>query len=80
MSNGDDQQMNCVLEICCEAHSEKQYEALALKIAHDLPNGGDPDTMAKWILKHFDLAEVGTLSAFKASIARVAKAQRKDHV
>lgn len=74
MSNGD-QQANCILEVCCAPHSDEQYHALAEKIRKDLHDVAlTPERVAKYILSHYDLAEVGTLSAFKASIARVALA------
>lgn len=73
MSNGD-QQLNCVLEVCCEAHSDAQYEALEAQIEHDLGKGPyKADVIAQWILTTYDLAPHGSLSAFKAEIARLAR-------
>lgn len=73
MSNGD-QQMNCILEVCCESHSKAQYDALEAQIKHDLGHGPlAADLMAEWILRHYDLAPVGSLSLFKAEIARLAR-------
>jgi hypothetical protein len=73
MSNGD-QQMNCVLEVCCGPHTQEQYEALEAMIEHDLGKGPHKaDVIAEWVLKTFDLAPAGSLSAFKAEVARLAR-------
>lgn len=69
MSNG--QQMNCILEVCCDLVRAKT--ALAAALAAD---GLDPQSAAKaaaYVLDHFDLARRGTLAAFKADVARLAR-------
>ena len=73
MSNGDPI-LNCVLEVCCDASSEAQYEALAQMLTHDLgPAPHKPEAVATWVLQHFDLAPKGSLSALKREVARLAR-------
>jgi hypothetical protein len=76
MSNGDDQQqVNCILEICCGGEGgHKRLHAMVKMLHHDLGDGPyrGPD-IATWILQRFDLAEKGTLKPFKDSIAALAR-------
>lgn len=65
--------LNCILSACCPEGSEQQLTALATFMAKQ--GGWTPEDCkpyAALILQHFDLAEKGTLSAFKKSIARLA--------
>lgn len=76
---------NCILEICCppsgvsadasvdpQAASANAVGALAKHLAQDLALDADMATaVSGWIYKHFDLAERGTLQAFKASVVRI---------
>lgn len=67
MSNGA---ANCLLEVCCPpAAAQKKF---AQVLARD--TGLSPeyaDQCAAWVYTHFDLAERGTLRAFKDSIVKV---------
>ena len=65
---------NCVLEVCCGASNAS--DGLAnLMLEHGVCSEQDEaKRVAKWINKHFDLAEKGTLAPLKKSIARLAKA------
>jgi hypothetical protein len=75
MSNGTDQQANCVLEVCCGGNDgAKQKRALKEIIHHYL--GDNPPTVENIIdvlVDYFDFAEKGTLKPFKDSIARLAR-------
>jgi len=68
--------LNCLLEVCCLAGSDQQVAAMGDLLVKGC--GCDP-AMAKkvghYIINKFDLAEKGTLSAFKQSIVRVYKAR-----
>ena len=66
--------LNCLLDVCCEAMSAKQHETMTRFLMGE--TGCDEKTaqvLGGCILKHFDLAEKGTLAPFKASIARLAR-------
>lgn len=68
----DDVILNCILEVCCEAG--RAEETLAKFIAKQTGLDRDAATKAAACMcAHFDLAEKGTLSAFKASVARLAR-------
>ncbi len=70
----DDALLNCLTGVCCPPAT--QAEALADAMLMD-GVCGEPDEakqIAKWLLRHFDLAEAGTLAALKKSIARLARA------
>ena len=76
----DDVILNCLIEVCCEAGSEKQLDIFAGYMAKEMgckPQDARP--YAAWVLANFDLAEKGTLAPLKASIARVAKAGSPKH-
>lgn len=81
MSNGDDQQqVNCVLGICCGLDDEptqvdpKQIKALTEILTKNLgPGKHDLKAVAASILHSFDLAERGTLKPFKDSVAKLAR-------
>lgn len=71
----DDPILNCVLEVCCAAGSASQRGAMADLIVRDCTC--DPvvaKRVGDYLLSKFDLAEKGTLQAFKASIVRVSRA------
>lgn len=70
----DDILLNCVLEVCCEGGSAAQLNALATIMSGELVCSIDEaKPYATFILGYFDLAEKGSLTAFKASIARLAR-------
>lgn len=85
---------NCILEVCCAPNSERQREALAAELLESgvLETGAEPapasrakvdreriaEHVATWIAETFDLAPKGSLVAFKAEIARLAREPR-DH-
>jgi len=65
---------NCIYEICCPPKSAQQKRALAEEMAKAL--GGtaeDHYNAAAWVVENFDLAPPGSLRAFKAEIARLAR-------
>ncbi len=72
----DQQQVNCALEICCgdADGGQKQRRAVAHLIGKAV--GHRPLTLenvADAVCSTFDLAEKGTLKAFKDSIAEYAR-------
>jgi hypothetical protein len=69
MSNGA---ANCLLEVCCPPAAAQKK--MAEKLAADLNISQEyAEKCAAWIYEHFDLAERGTLTAFKKSIAKLAR-------
>lgn len=69
----DDPVLNCLLEVCCDPAAAR--EALAVRLVEDRVCGdlAHARRVAAWVRTHFDLAPAGTLGAFTAAIARVAK-------
>lgn len=66
--------LNCLLGVCCPPDSAQQLET-ATKFFMEyagLAHGHAADAAA-CMLKHFDLAEKGTLQPLKDSIARLAR-------
>lgn len=67
--------LNCLTSTCCPPESDEQ-KAVAAKFFTEYAGCADP-AMAKAcgeaMLKYFDLAEKGTLTAFKESIKRLHK-------
>lgn len=66
----------CILAVCCPPGSQKQNRALVT----ELVKAGVCDEeyapkVATWILKNFDLAPAGTLTDFKAALAKLARAK-----
>jgi hypothetical protein len=64
----------CILGICCPPGSAAQEDALAKEMIKD--GVCDPEyafKVSKWILKHFDLAPVGSLTDLKTAIATMAR-------
>jgi hypothetical protein len=72
---GNDQQQNCILEVCCGGANSKQVHALTEVAAHALPflSPEQAVEVAEWIARNWDLAPKGTLYAFKQAIAKYAK-------
>lgn len=72
MSNGA---QCCAMEICCPPGSAKQKKALATMIREEYPMVPQQyaEQAAEWMLNKFDLAPHGTLSGFKAAIAKLAR-------
>lgn len=76
--------VNCILGVCCPPGSEAQAQALADEMEADgmmqaLPEGERKTgvlSIAKWVLKNFDLAPHGSLQPFKDEIARLARENR----
>lgn len=67
----------CVLGVCCPAGSEAQAQALATELAKDgVCEEREALKIAKWTLKHFDLAPAGSLTELKGAIASLV---RKKH-
>jgi len=68
----------CILGVCCPPLSEQQYEALASELVKGAGcEAAHARTVAEWLLKHFDLAPAGSLSALKADIAKMARVKQK---
>ena len=75
---GNDQQANCVLEVCCPddaAGQAKQVRALTAVAQHALPflSHDEAKDVAEWIARNWDLAPKGTLYDFKQAIAKLAR-------
>ena len=69
----DDQQANCVLEVCC-GKDGKQLQALTAVLRDEA--GLDPThalNAATWLVTNLDFAPKGTLFAFKQRIAYYAR-------
>ncbi len=64
---------NCLLEVCCEPGAARAAFAGALVADGVCAERTEADGVAHWVYTHFDLAPAGTLRAFKAAIARVAR-------
>lgn len=67
--------LNCLTSVCCPPESAEQ-QAMAAKFFTEYAGCTDPAMAAACgaaMLKHFDLAEKGTLQSFKESIKRLAK-------
>lgn len=77
---GNDQQQNCVLEICCGGANSKQVHALTEVAEHALSflSHDEAHDVADWIARNWDLAPKGTLYAFKQAIAKLAKGPAYD--
>jgi len=74
-------QANCILEVCCLVSQDgsanpKAINALATLFADGTDCDLTPEQAvecAQFVYMNFDLAERGTLEAFKASVSRVAR-------
>lgn len=68
--------LNCILAVCCPPFSSEQHEALARQLIMDGVCGErEAAKVSAWLLKKYDLAEVGTLQPLKESIARLARGE-----
>ncbi len=71
----DEQEVNCALGVCCGGDDgDKQARAIAHLIGRHV--GHAPltlESVARAVMASFDLAEKGTLQAFKDSVARLAR-------
>lgn len=64
----------CILQVCCPPGSQASVDALAREMLKDgVCDAEYAPTVAAWVMKHFDLAPAGSLSAFKGEIARLAR-------
>jgi len=65
-------QANCILEVCClTANAKRKFAEL---LAADTNISQEyAQKCAEWVYEHFDLAERGTLTPFKKSIAKLAR-------
>lgn len=74
-------QANCILGVCCPPGSETQAKALAAEMEAGGMMQALPEeqrrvgllSVARWVLKNFDLAPPGSLQAFKDEVARLAR-------
>lgn len=64
--------LNCILAVCCPPEAARDALAKFLITNGDV-NADDAIKAAECIAKYFDLAEKGTLQAFKDSVARLAR-------
>ncbi len=73
----DEQQVNCILGICCceENCADKRRKALADVITHALGHHPTVAEIADFLLTNFDFAEKGTLEPLFKSAARLARGQ-----
>lgn len=70
----DTQEVNCILEVCCGGPDSKQPKALAEMLQRKVGlSKTDARHAANFLIGAFDFAEKGTLVAFKASIAALAR-------
>ena len=64
----------CILGVCCPPLSAKQQDALTREMVKGTGCSEDEaKKISKWVLENFDLAEVGTLTSMKHSIAKLAR-------
>lgn len=65
----------CILGVCCPPGSQAQAEALAGVFLNEgvCKERAEAIAVAKSVLSHFDLAPAGSLTAFKADIAKMAR-------
>ena len=72
---GNDQQQNCILEVCCGGPDSRQVEALTAVAQHALPflSHSQAGEVADWIARNWDLAPKGSLYTFKQAIAKLAR-------
>jgi hypothetical protein len=77
MSNGNDQQNNCVLEVCCGGPGDEQKQINALTkilVAHTHKvSKEDCEAVAKYLVSEYDFAPKGSLYAFKQEVVRLSK-------
>ena len=70
----DDPLLNCMTGVCCPP--EAQILAMTDKLLKDgvCKERAEAEAFSRWNVKHFDLAEKGTLRPLVESILRIAKA------
>jgi hypothetical protein len=73
----DDAYLNCLMSVCCPPFSEDQVEAFVKVMKVALPEeckieDDSVRELARVLFKHFELAPAGSLTEFKATIARLA--------
>jgi len=70
----DDALLNCMTGVCCPP--EGQVLALAGALVADgvCAERAEAEAVARWIVKHFDLAEHGALAPLRKSIVRLLQA------
>jgi len=75
MSNGTDQQYNCILEICCGGDdSAKRVRAFLEMMHHELGPGPHSETdVIRYVFRRFDLMKKGLLGPMVAYIAKQAR-------
>ena len=61
----------CILGVCCPPGSDAQ--TVALRDAMERDGVTDAASAAVWVLKTFDLAPHGSLTQFKADVAKMAR-------
>jgi hypothetical protein len=70
----EEEQANCVLEVCCGGADSKQPVALQeFLMTHANLAKHDARRAANVLISTFDFAQKGTLVAFKQSIAKLAR-------
>ena len=67
--------LNCMTGVCCPP--EAQILALAGALVKDgvCTEPAEADAVARWVVKHFDLAEHGALRPLVKSILRLSEAR-----
>jgi len=67
--------LNCLTGVCCPPEQQRIVLAEAFQTYCGLDKDGSTKA-AQWMLSTFDLAEAGSLTAFKASVARLARGKK----
>jgi hypothetical protein len=69
----------CILGVCCPPLSSEQTDALARELVKDrvCAEMVDAKRIARWTLKHFDLAPAGSLVALKSALAGLVREHDK---
>lgn len=70
----DDDLLNCMTAVCCPPAAQAQALSEAMLSDGVCGEPAEAKRIAKWMIKHFDFAEAGTLAPLKKSIVRLAKA------
>lgn len=66
---------NCLLEVCCGAKAAEKLFARQM-VEQNICDMDVATRCAAWVYEYFDLAPAGSLTAFKAEIARLARDTR----
>lgn len=64
---------NCILAVCCPPRSPQQKIALYEDMSKALGETPSLKEVCHWVSENLDLAPAGSLEAFKAEIARLAR-------